>query len=261
MRLRKPRLDPHNVIIMGDTHGNWTWISTQLYAMRSAVPAAAEGTLTVLHLGDAMWWPGSEVPERVAKLAHSLNMKIWVTPGNHEDPRSFGKHEWICAYPVNDSRTLVALKRGTRWQWHGRTWLSVGGAVSPDREHRISGVSWWPEEEVSDDEVASVVKDGPADVLLTHDVGASVKLNLPPWPRSWGADTAMACHAHRKRLDELANGTRPQWWFHGHYHLFHQQMVQMRHGLIAVTGLSLDGSKNNWGVFDTKAMKFTHFNK
>jgi len=250
--------DPEHVIIMGDVHGNYLWVSSQLKIMRDMLPN--EDPLIVLQLGDWGWWPQSSFSAQMAKIANDLNMRIWVTPGNHEDYSQVYSSFWRSNDPASHHSPVVALDRGTRWRWHDRMWLSVGGAVSPDRDHRIPGVSWWPEEELQSSEVDLIIAAGPADVLLTHDVGLAVPLPLGPWPLNWGEKTYRSCQNHRQLIQLLADDVKPQWWYHGHMHLSKQQTVNMPHGEVEVTSLDMDGESKNWGILNTKTMKFESWN-
>jgi hypothetical protein len=249
--------EPNRVVVAGDWHGNLNWAMSQLRVMRDLVPD--EDPLVVIHCGDFGWWPNSSFPDHIADLAANLNVRIWVTPGNHEEYPVMHTPRWLSDDPVNDSRSLIALKRGTRWFWCGRTWLSVGGAVSADQTQRLLGRSWWPEEELTDAEVEKIISAGIASVLVTHDVGTVASLDLGPWPMGWGEVVRRRCVNHRKRMDWLASGVQPRYWLHGHYHQFYQQTVKMLHGDVKVTGLSLDGCKMNWGVLNVESMRFEIF--
>jgi hypothetical protein len=250
--------DPNRIIVLGDTHGNYLWLSSQLLLMRDAV--LDEDPLIVLSVGDFGFWPGSSFTKRIAILAEKLGIQIWVTPGNHEDPAQYGSQLYASSSPTVDARHVIALIRGTRWQWHDKLWLSVGGAVSPDRNHRIEAVSWWPEEELQPREVDLIIAAGPADVLVTHDVSSLVDLKLPPWPRGWGEETERACLVHRELMQRLADGIMPRWWYHGHYHLSGQQAETLPHGRVEVTSLNMDGQFRNWGVLDTRSMEIQRWN-
>ena len=250
--------DPSHVIICGDWHGNYSWASRQLEIMRQVVPD--EDQLFVLHLGDFGVWPGSEFADKMDEMAQRLNLKIMVTPGNHEDYTQIKVMRYWSPDGINSKRGVTVLERGTRWTWHGRTWLSVGGAASADRVFRIPGLSWWPEEELTDDQVGHVIADGHADVLLTHDVGSVVPLDLGKWPLAWGEKARRACESHRQRLDWLAAIVKPKWWYHGHYHQFAQQAITASWGGVKVTSLDMDGRAMNWGVLDTRTLEFEGFN-
>lgn len=249
--------DPEYVVIWGDVHGNWPWASRQLRAMRSLVPD--EDPLTVCHVGDFGFWPpAADFAIRMNQLATDLNTRIWVTPGNHEWYPEMLKPEWLSADPVHDDRHLVALNRGTRWQWHGRTWLSAGGAASADRFLRVTGESWWPEEELANEEVTRIIADGPADVLVTHDAGSAVPLDLGVWPVIWGEEARQRCLAHRELVQRLADEVKPSHWWHGHYHQHKRHDIEMGHGSVRVTGLSLDGTPGNWAIVNVKTMKLEY---
>lgn len=246
--------DPELVIVAGDWHGNWLWAVSQLAEMRHLVPG--EDPLYVLHCGDFGFWPGSSFASEAGAIARELGIIIRVTPGNHED---YGEMlpAWEGSF-ISDA-SLVALPRGTRWTWHGREWLSAGGATSPDREARVEGRSWWPGEELTDKDVTEIIADGHADVLITHDVGTSVDLHLPPWPRMWPESERVRAQAHREREQRLADGVLPGWQLHGHYHQFHRTYVPSTG--THVTGLDADGKPGNWGILNVREMEWGMFSE
>lgn len=240
--------DPKRVVLAGDWHGRTQWALIQLATMRIIIPEEQEPVLYVLHCGDFGFWPGADFAETVALVARELGIRIWVTPGNHEDYRGKnGVRGWERSPGVHGD-ALMALRRGARWQWHGRTWLSAGGATSPDRNVRVEGMNWWPEEELTNREVAQIIRDGPAQVLITHDVGSGVTVPFrEEWPRFWPESEHIRARQHRSRVQNLADFTGPELWVHGHYHLFHDQHLEMSWGRCHVTGLDMDGGPKNWG--------------
>jgi hypothetical protein len=250
--------DPKRVIVAGDWHGNLKWSMIQLSAMRQAVPD--EDVLFVLHAGDFGLWPGSNFADCIGNFADELNIKVMVTPGNHEDYEQIKSRRYWSADGIRSAHPVTVLDRGTRWQWHGRTWLSAGGAASPDQRFRIPGRSWWPEEELADDEVTAITADGAVDVLLTHDVGTVVPLGLQPWPQVWGEAARSKCDMHRTRMDRLAAGVQPSRWLFGHYHLFTERNVEAPWGMVKATGLDMDGATKNWGVLNVRTLEFEEFN-
>jgi hypothetical protein len=247
--------DPKRVIVAGDWHGNFLWATSQLAAMRHAVPD--EVTLYIIHCGDYGFWPGSTFASDTNAIARGLNIRILVTPGNHED---YAKMLPAWEGSIISDANLVALPRGTRWEWHGKKWLSVGGATSPDRNARIAGVNWWPEEELTQWEATAIAEAGPADVLVTHDVGDDVPLPLEPWPRCWPESEYRRARRHRQRVQTMAGSIRPRLWMHGHFHLHNQQVLDMGWGQCQVTSLSNDGKPGNCGILDTRTLEWEGFN-
>jgi hypothetical protein len=111
----------------------------------------------------------------------------------------------------------ITCPRGTRWTWHGLTWLALGGATSLDRVGRTEGVSWWPEEALTIADADRAVAGGPVDVMVTHDAPAGVTV---PGAGSylWREETMNASYLNRELLREVVDVVGPTHLFHGHFH-------------------------------------------
>lgn len=46
---------------------------------------------------------------------------------------------------------------------------SLGGATSVDKAQREQGVNWWPDEDITDEQVAEAIAGGSAELMLTHE--------------------------------------------------------------------------------------------
>lgn len=77
-------------------------------------------------------------------------------------------------------------------------------------------------------------------------------------PSSWGEEVHTRCLAHRELVQRLADGVKPSHWWHGHYHQYKRHDIEMSHGSVRVTGLSLDGTPGNWAIVNVKTMKLEY---
>ena len=107
-----------------------------------------------------------------------------------------------------------------------------------DRRDRREGMSWWPEEHLTDDDVAHAVGAGPVDAIVAHDAPDGVEI-----PGLWPADSVPASEAdaaqrHRQRVGHVVDQTRPAVFFHGHYHVRYTAL----RGYTKVVGLADDGA-------------------
>lgn len=245
-------------MVVGDWHGNTRWALGVIDYAASAL--AGERFKLILSLGDFGLWPGGD--DYISTLSRALDnrgMILWFVDGNHDDHAQLRELHVGAPGPVSvdpDGR-IWHLPRGARWNWHGRTWVALGGGVSLDKAIRTEGRDWWPQEEISENEADGVAEDGPAHVMVTHDCPSGVTHSFPPPPSFWDPRDLARSDRHRERLQGVAGQVRPGWLLHGHLHKAYQRMCDLGYGPVEVTGLDCDGGRGpNWAVLDVKTMRW-----
>lgn len=259
--------EPSLVAVAGDWHGNAKWAVSAIRQMCARLPEPR----IILHAGDFGVWPDDGTFMWIGELRHrqtyleavsealeTANARLWFVDGNHED------HPYLASLTegMRDDDACVAyrishLRRGYRWTWHGKRWLALGGAVSVDKLARREGKDWFPQEAITDEQEASVIAAGPADVLLSHDAprDAPMVLMRPP-PALW-APVIPSADAHRDRMQRICETVKPSYVFHGHYHQDHiYDISNTRWGECRFTALNMDGTQHNWGILDTETMEW-----
>jgi len=262
-------LNPRRVLLAGDTHAD-IWHVQKLFEV-----AEADADV-IVQLGDFGFWEhtdaGVEYLDHVEELAASFEMGLLWLDGNHEN------HQWLrqqyqparvpgCkragheqdaphehlvnpdgTWPIRDH--IAYLPRGHRWTWQGVRFLAVGGAYSIDKKWRVPGLSWWPEEELTDDDVRRACRGGRTDVLLTHDAPLGA---IPPGMRS-----IRASDANRQRVRQIVDHTRPVVQFHGHFHAFYTDQVTHPGGTTRVVGLASNiEADRSWAWLDLPELTWT----
>lgn len=241
-----------NVAVAGDWHANTRWA---VHAIREMTRRPGTAPEIVLHAGDLGVWPDRAEYLRLLDQALADNgMELWFVDGNHEDHRLLARSRATVETPWLTPR-IRWLERGWRWNWHGRTWLALGGAVSVDKDYRTEGAGWFPEEEITAEQESAVIAGGHADVLLSHDAPSRVRLPLGVPPAGWLSQIPRA-EAHREKLQRICRAVRPRWIFHGHYHLPRRATQELGWGPCTVTSLDMDGTPGNWGILDTGTMRW-----
>ena len=66
------------------------------------------------------------------------------------------------------SEHIRHLKRGRHYNIQGKNILTIGGADSIDKYRRIEGISWWKEEQITDDDISRVDNNIYYDYVLSH---------------------------------------------------------------------------------------------
>jgi hypothetical protein len=260
--------DPNLVGIIGDLHGNTRYAVSAIRQVCEKLHL--ESPKIILQAGDFGVYPDDGTHEwmgetrrhqtfleGVTEVLDDNDARLWFVDGNHEDHNMLA--ELAASQPGADSVWLTSrikwLQRGHRWSWHEKTWLAAGGAVSVDKLLRTPGVDWFPQEEITDVQEALIVSGGHADVLLSHDAPACEPLNLRV-PYDLWLPMIPRAEAHRERMQRICESVKPSKIFHGHYHMpLHREMMTPW-GPCEFVGLDMDGTKQNWGILDTRTMRW-----
>lgn len=238
------------VAVCGDWHGNVGW--SRLLA--NALPHLAPDVTTLLHLGD--WWmPPAEADEAFADTNID---RIYVTLGNHEPwdqiTKLLKKHPMEA---VRISKLIWLLPRPARLTIGGRSVLSLGGAASVDRMSRIEGLTWWPDEAITDEHVEAAIAGGPADLMLTHESPAGTPVRpvreiLRTNPHGFPSAALDASAASRARVTQVWDAVRPELLIHGHMHAPGGGKTEDGR---RVASLGRDVQEGNLGILDMKTLR------
>lgn len=237
------------IMVCGDWHGDTEW------AVKMVKRTAQLGLDRIIQVGDFGLWDhtlgGMKYLDIMNEACRKHGVKIYWLDGNHEN------HDHLAIYkkinPKNNSGQVylrshvIYSPRGCWWEWHGKKFMTVGGAVSIDRGHRVQGESFWEGEELSEREVKGINQK--VDYLFTHDCpsNAPFKYRLKP---DYDSVT------HRQRMNEVGKITQPKVWFHGHMHEKYVYNFMHQSGYADVYGLQMNGDTFSWGVLDIPSGKF-----
>ena len=210
-------LPDQRVVVSGDWHGQIGWVRT----LAKALPSLAPDVTTILQLGD--WWMDPDATDEA--FADTDIDCIYVTTGNHEPWGDISP--LLAAAPdaaVRVSNITWLLPRPGRLVIGGRSVLSLGGATSVDKAWRREGIDWWPDEDITDAQVAAAIATGPADLMLTHESPArtpvrAVREVLRTNPMGFPDDALAESAASRERVAAVWGAARPELLIHGHMHV------------------------------------------
>ncbi len=216
------------MLLVGDIHG-----SVDFWSGMCGL-AADLGVDTIVQLGDFGFWPPLTRLERwveaISEPLRHFGLKARALDGNHDWHPGVRRQFPIAANglrPVTD--VLDWADRGARWEWHGRRFAALGGAVSIDMDYRVAPgdsqgrpESWWPTEAITGDEYDRLVAGGPCDVLLTHDAPLGHGPNFAPLPLPLQARV----DANRRLVSDAVRATTPQLLVHGHLHARYQSGIR-----------------------------------
>lgn len=226
----------HPILFAGDTHGN---IDHWHYLIRVAL---ANEVRTIIQVGDFGFWTHTKDGRFfLSDLSNALilnDLDVYWIDGNHE---SF---ERLYALPVGADgfrpvhNRITHIPRGALVQIEGHKVLGIGGAYSIDKDSRLPGVSWWPEELITQGDILTALDNEQPDIVVTHDVPESVphRYFLNQYPTG-------ETRSQRLLLEEVFQKFHPNLWVHGHYHRRYEYQLDNTRFI----GLSCDGSgQQSW---------------
>lgn len=209
------------IYLTGDTHGTIEIgkLSRANLAVERVEPG--EGDFVII-LGDfgLVFAPDGQSAEERWWLKW-LDEKPWTTlfvDGNHENfarLNALPEEEWRGGRVHRVSESVLHLMRGQIFEIDGRSFFTMGGAASHDRQFRKEGRSWWPEELPSEEELAraDAALDGcgrRVDYVLTHCAPKLVQGRINP---------TFLPDRLTEYLQHVRDTTAFHRWYFGHYHV------------------------------------------
>lgn len=150
-----------------------------------------------------------------------FNVKPFTTlfvDGNHENHpmlNSYMVEEWKGGKIHKIRPHVFHLMRGQVFDIDGTKIFTMGGAASHDKEYRVEGKSWWPEELPSDEEYSEAERNlernnWTVDLVISHCASDSIQHQLAYWYEQ-DRLTNFFFSVIQKKLNY-------KHWYFGHYH-------------------------------------------
>lgn len=205
------------IYVTGDIHGGFDIHKLSSKELRSAGLRIKKDDYVIVCGDFGLVWDNKPEERNWRKW---LDEKPWTTlfvDGNHEN------FELLNTYPVEEwhggrihriSEKIVHLMRGNVFSLEGASFFTFGGAASHDKEWRLPGLSWWPEELPSDEELrqandALTQCNNQVDYIISHCAPSLIQGRLNPTYKT-------------DRLTEYFEYVREtvkfKRWYFGHYH-------------------------------------------
>lgn len=240
------------IMVLGDVHGQTKWLVDRIKFAKKV------GADKILQVGDFGLWTHEAEGHRFLDAANEVlrnnGLKLYFVGGNHENWDHLDWHEKCGAKDFNGHvfirSHILYTGRENRWIWDGKTFQAVGGAYSIDRNLRTVSKDLWLQEEVPERVVWKIENVGlQSDYLFTHDSPSCVPYgNLKPDAQST---------VHRALMDRIGKVTRPNLWFHGHYHKWMEYSFMHQQGYSTVYGLDRDFQFYSHVILDTNSNQIT----
>lgn len=151
------------------------------------------------------------------------NGKLLIIRGNHDDPEYFNRKHNVNSQFAN----IEFVEDYSRKIINGKKFMFVGGAVSIDRQERVSYRDYWPMEGfVLPKELE---KEQPCDVLITHTCATEEFPNngfdnIAGWFKN-DPTLKEELIKEREKMSLLYNQVKPNKHYYGHFHNSHVRYV------------------------------------
>jgi predicted phosphodiesterase len=188
------------ILIAGDLHGKYgaySEILTQTQPDRS------------IQIGDFGWGfrPDSQLEKSIDNFMTAMPGDHQYFRGNHDDPVACAQHD-LCLPDIHyepDTQLMI-----------------TAGAFSIDAAIRTIGLNWWPDEELSYDDLFTAIDVYEARkprIMLSHECPESVVGKFFSWYRKEFPSRT------REALDSMLAIHRPDVWIFGHWHMHIDEVI------------------------------------
>lgn len=208
----------NKIIITGDTHAD---ISRILKIDDSEM---TKNDIVII-LGDfGVIWGDSERTEYCLKVLGEKNFTTAFLDGNHENFVEIARLEktifWNNGYVGLLPYGVIHLLRGEIYNINDKRIGVCGGANSVDLWHRTEGISWWREEEITNNDINKFMTiaeeyDNKVDIMLSHDAPASI---IPIVKLYSGVNDGEISNS-QKQLEKINQIIDIKKWYFGHWHI------------------------------------------
>jgi predicted phosphodiesterase len=204
------------IYITGDTHGSIDIHKLTTAAFKEQKNLTKDDYLIIC--GDCgIVWANDGEDRFWQKWLEDKPFTTLFVDGNHEN------HDLLNSYPVEEwhggrvhfiQPSVIHLMRGQIFDIDGKSFFTMGGAQSTDKQFRKAGVSWWAGEVPTFEEqfaAFDVLKEhgNKVDYIITH---TAPKQIIQSFFGYTNADPTAVF------LDEIYSRTDFQKWYFGHFH-------------------------------------------
>lgn len=254
------------IYITGDTHGDFRRFEQSIFPEQKSM--TKEDYVIIAGDFGGVWYQRGDAKHqpKEATALDELESRSFTTlfvPGNHENyarlfSDEFPVKEWHGGLVKEIRPSVLMLMRGEMFEIDGAKFFAFGGAKSHDvidgildindpelmikvqdlkrqgkKYYRIRGLSWWPEELPSEQEMAHGIEtleknDWETDFVITHGAPASLQALL-------GFKNPDRLTTY---LEDIRSRLTYKRWFFGHYHtnaqlnpkdaILYEQIIRIR---------------------------------
>ncbi|RTL00159.1 MAG: metallophosphatase family protein [Proteobacteria bacterium] len=208
------------MFVISDVHGD----VSKIYKLLEKKPLHEK---YVILLGDIGYgFPEFDV-ERLNWLFQSMpTVSFYVVQGNHDNADAM-----MCNFP--NVRMITTHTGAKVYYINSKAILLVPGALSYDKNMRVPNVSWWQNEQMTDEQLSDVIELGPqVDLIISHDAPLQQYFMFFPETK-----TSLTNRALDMVLFSLIRENKNIIWVHGHLHYTY---LERKNG-VTLCGIGEDG--------------------
>ncbi|HRY13653.1 MAG TPA: metallophosphoesterase [Syntrophomonadaceae bacterium] len=189
------------ILAVGDVHGAFERLN---YLIDQEEPDI------ILQVGDFGYWPRLEDQELVK--INTSRTRVYFCEGNNDDLDHLNALVKTPGQPVEIAPNIIYMPRGSVLQLDdGRRVLFMGGAKSVDRWRRYEGWDWFPEEIITERDLAQL-PDTSIDIVISHTCPEEFPIEKARRQKIKDIDPS------RQMLSRVLHKYRPSLWYFGHWH-------------------------------------------
>ena len=207
------------IYITGDTHGTHDIGKLLPFTFQHLT----HEDLLIIAGDVAICWDEDRLPGMI-ELYRKFKCTVAFIDGNHEN------FDMLNRFPIVDFHGAKAhqlddhifhILRGEIFEYNSKTFLCIGGAVSIDKEYREEGISWWKEENITEEDIENARKnleryDNRVDYVITHCCDSYTVKRAFRFNSDDSTD----------KLNFIDEGIAYEHWYFAHYHF--DQVVDYR---------------------------------
>lgn len=207
------------IYITGDTHG---FNDIDKLVLNKTLASLTQDDYLLITGDFGGVWDGGIHDEDILDYYSQKPYTTLFIDGNHENfdlLNSYSVEQWNGGIIHRITDKVIHLMRGQVFNIEDRTIFTFGGGLSIDKAYRTTGISWWPEEEPSEEECLEAMENLDktgflVDYIVTHAAPESIVRNeINNVHRLLYLD----CKAEMF-LDKVLKKAVYRHWYCGHYH-------------------------------------------
>lgn len=189
------------ILAVGDVHGGFERLN---YLISQEKPDM------ILQVGDFGYWPLLE--DYNLATIDTGSTRIYFCEGNNDDLGSLKTLVKQAGRPVEIAPNIIYMPRGSVLELaDGRRVLFMGGGQSVDRWRRYEGWDWFPEEIITEEDLAHL-PEAPIDIVISHTCPEEFPIEQARRKKVKDIDPS------RQMLSRVLHKYNPSLWYFGHWH-------------------------------------------